>query len=74
MYVFCLLKLFIFICSFFGIVNCAFLAFKKQSRNSLKKTAYASTFLIGLRFQGYHLNRAFMSLNGGSLKVALTVS
>ena len=71
----CFFKLFIFTCGFSAKVTCAFLVYKKQSRNSQKintflvrKTTAYSTFEIRLRFQGYLCKSGnAIFLLGGSL-------
>ena len=63
---FCFFKLFIFICGFLAKITCAFLALKKQWRNSQKKEHFSSQLndciyyiLIRERFQGYHAYTPF---------------
>ena len=68
----------IFICGFSAKVTCAFLIYEKQWRLKnlteinifrVRKTTVSSTFLTGLRFQGYRCK----SLHWCSLKFTLTV-
>ena len=77
----CISNLFIFVCDFSSKVTCAFLANKKQWRNSQKQLHFSSQkndFIFHIfsekDFKSTVVNLTLSSLHWGSLNITLTLS